>query len=173
MIRNEKWLPIIDESGLVYGKIAYSQSLQMKNQYLHPVIRIALIRNGKIFLREKENVEMDNKSCLDYPFERHVFYKETVDKALTKTLLSNGSKPDIKCNYLFHYVHRSKEMQRMVYFYICNICNDSLLKKINQNGGKWWTSKQIKDNLNTGLFSTFFENEFEFLESTVLAIDKP
>ncbi|MDR2622827.1 MAG: hypothetical protein LBC48_09700 [Dysgonamonadaceae bacterium] len=172
MLHNEKWLPIINESGTVYGKIAYSQSLQMKNKYLHPIIRIALIHNGKIFLREKENTKENDKPCLDYPFERYIFYKETVDKAVIKTLQANGSKPDVNCNYLFHYIHRSKEIQRIVYLYICNIRNNSLLEKINQNGGKWWTSKQIKDNLNTGLFSVFFENEFEFLESTVLAFDK-
>ncbi|GHT63364.1 hypothetical protein AGMMS50239_19160 [Bacteroidia bacterium] len=172
MIHNEKWLPIIDESGKVYGKIAYSQSMQMKNQYLHPIVRIALVHNGKIFLREKENGEANDKSCLDYPFERSVFYKETIDKAVTKTFQSNGSKTDINCNYLFRYVHRNEEMHRMVYFYVCNIREDSLLEKINQSNGKWWTSKQIKENLKTGLFSDFFENEFEFLDSTVLAIDK-
>ncbi|MDR2692417.1 MAG: hypothetical protein LBB73_09075, partial [Dysgonamonadaceae bacterium] len=76
MIRDEKWLPIINKSGIVYGKIAYSQSIQMKSQYLHPIVRIALIHNGKIFLREKESLEANNKSYLDYPFERHVLYKE-------------------------------------------------------------------------------------------------
>jgi hypothetical protein len=153
---------------MVYGKIAYSQSRQMKNQYLHPIIRIALIHNGKIFLMEKENLEANNRSCLDYPFERHILYKEPIDKAIRKTFQSGDSKADISCNYLFRYIHHSNEIRRLVYFYICNIRNDNLLNKINLNDGKWWTSKQIKENLNTGLFSALFEKEFEFLESTVL-----
>jgi len=172
-LRNEKWLPIIDESGTVYGKITHSQSIDKKNEYLHPIIRIALIHKGKLFLSGKENIEANNKPCLDYPFERHVLYKETIDEAVIKTLESNGSKPELNCNcnYLFHYIHRSEEMHRLVYFYICNIRDDSLLEKLNLSTGKWWMRKQIKENLNTGLFSAFFENEFEFLDSTVLAID--
>jgi hypothetical protein len=174
LLRNEKWLPVIDESGTVYGKIAYSQSIGKKNEYLHPIVRIALIHKGKLFLCGKENIETNDKSCLDYPFERHVLYKETVDEALTKTLELNGSEPDMNgnCNYLFHYIHRSEEMQRLVYFYVCNIRDNSLLEKLNLNNGKWWTCKQIKENLKTGLFSAFFENEFEFLNSTVLTVDK-
>ncbi|MDR0547209.1 MAG: hypothetical protein LBG77_06475 [Dysgonamonadaceae bacterium] len=170
MKRSEKWLPIINESGTVYGKIAYSQSIQMKNQYLHPVIRIALVHNGKIFLREKENLEANNKPCLDYPFERHILYNETMDKAVAKTVQSAGFHADINCNYLFRYVHRNEKMQRLVYFYICNIRSNSLLERLNLNSGKWWTCKQIKDNLDSGLFSGFFEKEFEFLESTALSV---
>lgn len=171
---NEKWLPVIDESGTVYGKIAYSQSIRMKNEYLHPIVRIALICKGKLFLCGKENIEMSRPSCLDYPFQRYVLYRETVDEAAVKTFESNDSKQDLNgCyNYFFHYIHRSKELYRMVYFYVCNVRDDSLLKKINLSNGKWWTCKQIKENLKTGLFSDFFENEFEFLHSTILSIDK-
>ena len=173
LLRNEKWLPIINESGTVSGKITYSQSINKKNEYLHPIVRIALIHNGKLFLNEKENIEANNKPCLDYPFERHVLYKETIEEAVVKTLESNGSKPALNhnCNYLFHYIHRSEKIHRLVYFYVCHIHDDSLLKELNLSNGKWWLRKQIKENLNTGLFSAFFENEFEFLDSTVLAIN--
>jgi len=170
---NKKWLPIINESGTVYGKITYSQSIRKKNKCLHPIVRIALIHNGKIFLSEKKDIETNKITCLDYPFERHILYKETLDEAVAKTIASNGSQSDLfsDCTYLFHYIHRSEKIDRLVYFYICHIHNDSLLKKLNLNKGKWWMHKQIKENLNTGLFSLFFENEFKFLESTVLAID--
>jgi len=173
LLHNEKWLPIIDESGTVHGKITYSQSINRKNAYLHPIVRIALIHKGRLFLNEKENMEANNKLCLDYPLERHVLYKETLDEAVTKTLESKGynSELNCRCNYLFHYIHRSEKINRLVYFYICHIHDDSLLKKINLSTGKWWMRKQIKENLNTGLFSDFFEEEFEFLDSTVLAIE--
>ena len=173
LLRNEKWLPIITESGTVSGKITYSQSINKKNEYLHPIVRIALIHEGKLFLSEKENIEANNKLCLDYLFERHILYKETIDEAVAKTLESNGSEPELNCNcnYLFHYIHRSEEIHRLVYFYVCHIHDDSLLEKLNLNTGKWWMCKQIKENLNTGLFSALFENEFEFLDSTILAID--
>jgi len=172
LLRNEKWLPVINESGTVSGKITYNQSNNKKNEYLLPIIRIALIHNGKLFLCEKKNIGTNDKPLLDYPFERHIFYKETVDEAVVKTFESIGSKSDLirHCNYLFHYIFHSEKIRRLVYFYICNIHEDSLLKKINLSNGKWWTPQQIRENLNTNLFSPFFENEFEFLDSTVLAV---
>jgi len=171
--RNKIWLPIINESGTVFGKITYGKSLARKNKFLHPIVRIALIHNGRIFLCEKKDIETHKTNCLDYPFERHVLYKETLDAAVEKTFESNGSKQDLlpNCTYLFHYIFRSEKIERLVFFYVCYIHDDSSLKKINLCKGKWWMHKQIKENLNTGLFSLFFENEFKFLESTVLAID--
>lgn len=173
LLRNEKWLPIINESGTVYGKITYSQSISKKNKYLHPIVRIALIHNGKIFLSEKKNIVTNIKTYLDYPFQRHVFYKESLEDALTKTFESIESESDLNrnCAYLFHYIHHSEKINRLVYFYLCPIHDDSLLKKINTSNGEWWNSRQIKENLNTGLFSPFFENEFKFLDSTVLTFD--
>ena len=134
LLRNEKWLPIINESGTVSGKITYNQSINKNNEYLHPIVRIALIHKGKLFLNTKENIEANNNPCLDYPFERHILYKETIDEAVMKTLESNGSKPELNCNcnYLFHYIHHSEKIHRLVYFYVCHIHDDSLLEKINQ-----------------------------------------
>ena len=169
---NKKWLPIIDESGTVSGKINYNQSINNKNEYLLPIIRIALIHNKKLFLVEKKNIEADNKPCLDYPFERLVFHKETIEEAVEKTIKSTHSKSDLNhnCIYLFHYIHQSEKIRRLVFFYVCHIHDDSLLKKINLNNGKWWTREQIKENLNTNLFSAFLKDEFQFLDSTVLAV---
>jgi hypothetical protein len=171
--RKENLLPIVDESGAVFGKITYNQSIKEKNEYVHPIVRIALIHKGKLFLSAKENIEADNKLCLDYPFERHILYKETIDKTVAKTLEPTGFKFYLthNCKYLFHYMYRSEKIHRLVYFYFCNLRDDSLLKKLNLSNGKWWIRKQIKENLNTGLFSSLFENEFEFLDSTLLAID--
>lgn len=168
-LRNEKWLPIIDESGTVSGKITYSQSINKKREYLLPIVRIALIHNGKLFLSEKKNIEANNKLCLDYPFERPVLYKETVDETAVKTIKSTDLIHN--CNYLFHYTHHSEKTHLLIYFYVCHIHDDSLLEKLNLNNGKWWTRKQIKESLNTSLFSAFFKDEFEFLDSTVLAVD--
>ena len=167
-IYHEKWLPIINEAGTVFGKIAYSQSISEKDEWLHPIIRIAFIHNGMLFLTKKKDIETNNKPCLDYPFERYILYKETIEEAVEKTIKSAALAHN--CNYLFHYIHHSEKIHRLVYFYVCHIHNNDLLGKINISKGRWWTPKQIKENLSTSLFSAFFKNEFEFLDSTVLTV---
>jgi hypothetical protein len=57
----------------------------------------------------------------------------------------------------------------MIYLYICNIAHETQLGQNFLNGGKWWTPKQISENLSSGIFSNLFENEYNLVSSTVLA----
>ena len=42
------------------------------------------------------------------------------------------------------------------------------MDQIKQPNGKLWTSKQIEENLGSGVFSEYFEQEFAYLQNTVL-----
>jgi hypothetical protein len=49
--------------------------------------------------------------------------------------------------------------------------NEKEFDRVKSPDGKLWTTAQIKENLGTGLFSDHFEEEFEYLENTVLFAD--
>jgi hypothetical protein len=168
-MRKEKFLPVVDELGTVHGKIAYS--LSKDNKYMHPVIRIILVYKGRLFLKEQQSDEL-NTQCIDYPFERYMRYGETLEEAALETLKEGGADKSLPHHYIFHHVHRDESTNRLIYLYICNIQDENLLQKLNLSNGKWWMSKQIIDNLHTGLFSNSFEKEFEFVNKTVLMAEK-
>lgn len=42
------------------------------------------------------------------------------------------------------------------------------MNEIKYPRGKLWTTKQIEDNLNSGIFSEYFNEEFAYLQNTVL-----
>ena len=42
------------------------------------------------------------------------------------------------------------------------------MEYIKTTKGKLWTSKQIEENLNQGIFSDYFAQEFEYLQNTIL-----
>jgi hypothetical protein len=164
-IRTEEWLPIVDESGAVHGKVALSVSLH-EDTYLHPIIRIVLIHKGMLFLKPKTN----ESGLLDYPFERYLRFQETLEDGVREAFITNGETADLPARFMFRYVY--KETNRMVYLYACNITDEEALNTLHLEEGKWWTGKQIEDNLNTGLFSSYFEKEYEFLSTTILMADR-
>jgi hypothetical protein len=168
-MRKEKFLPVVDESGTVHGKIAYS--LSKDNKYMHPVIRIILVYKGRLFLKER-NSDIIDSQCIDYPFERYMRYGETLEEAALETLKEGGADKSLPHHYIFRHIHRDESANRLIYLYISNIQDEESLQKIDLSNGKWWMSKQIIDNLHTGLFSDHFEKEFEFVNKTVLMAEK-
>jgi hypothetical protein len=168
---SEMWLPVIDEKGVVHGKIALSISQSYKNKYLHPFIRIALIHKGKLFLKNKQSLD-GKENQLDHPFETHLKYKESLEEGVKRAFKETRYPDTLLSHYLFRYVFKNEETNRLIYVYVANAHSDLTTEQLPSDDGKWWTCKQIDENLNTGLFSECFEKEYELLNNTVLLADK-
>jgi hypothetical protein len=169
---SEEWLPVVDEMGIVHGKVASSISKSSGNKYLHPVVRISLIYNGMIFLREKPALSAGAMTELDYPFETYLKYKETLEKGVIRAFEENGGHKSLPAHYLLRYVFKDIKTSRLIYLYISNMQNINDLPP-DFNRGKWWTRKQIEENLGKGFFSSCFEKEFELLSNTILSAGRP
>ena len=48
------------------------------------------------------------------------------------------------------------------------IRSEKMMNIVKREGGKLWTGKQIEENMGKGLFSEYFEQEFNYLQNTVL-----
>ncbi|MDR0834920.1 MAG: hypothetical protein LBN93_12210 [Candidatus Symbiothrix sp.] len=167
-LRTETWLPIVHTDGSVHGKIAASVAQECTIKYLHPVIRIALIHNGMLFLKERP----DSDRQLDFPVERHLRYGESLEEGVKKAFLTHAGTSGLPANFMFRYEYKVPPTHRLIYLYACNIVNKNQLDELHLGEGKWWTVKQIEDNLGSTIFSPYFEEEFEFLDSTVLMVDR-
>ena len=163
LLPHEDWLPIVTETGAVRGKIAASISKEMGNKYLHPVIRIALVHKGKLYLKERK----DNGG-LDYPFESDILFGEILEQAVDRIFVESGESKDFPAHFFFRHVVKDEKVNRLVYLYTCTIRDEETFQKLQLKSGKWWTSRQIEENLNAGIFSEYFENEYELLNNTVL-----
>ena len=54
------------------------------------------------------------------------------------------------------------------HMYVMCVRSEKVMDQIKQPNGKLWTSKQIEENLGSGVFSEYFEQEFAYLQNTVL-----
>lgn len=164
---NEEWLPVITETGDVTGRMAKSVTKDMKNKFMHPVVRVALMNNGSIYLKARDKRRVLNPGKLDYPFEEYMEYKGELDKAVRESLGKECGNDNLPVRFLLKYTFENEVTKRLIFLYASEI-DDATFNSINLQGGKLWTSAQIEDNMGSDIFSECFELEFEYLKNTLL-----
>jgi hypothetical protein len=169
---NEDWLPVVTEKGEVTGRVAKSVTKDMKNKFMHPVVRVALMHNGGIYLKERDKRRVLNPGKLDYPFEEYMEFKDELDKAVKESLGKECGNENIPVRFLLKYTFENEVTKRLIFLYVAEIDDDFMFNSLNLQGGKLWTSAQIEDNMGSDIFSECLELEFEYLKNTLLLVQQ-
>ncbi len=172
-LRNEDWLPVINEAGDVKGRVAKSVTQQLKNRHLHPVVRIALINKGKLYLSHRPDDRILNPGLLDYPFEKYMRYSHDIGKTVENIISSVTGRKEMPYQFILKYGFENDYTRRLVLLYVSVINDDDKFASLKLPEGKLWTVGQIEENRGKGLFSETFEQEFEYLKNTILFQDFP
>lgn len=167
-LNEEEWLPVVAESGQVMGRVAKSVTIASKNKYLHPVVRIALINKGRLYLTHRSEDKILSPGMLDYPFEKYLKYQNDIEQTISNLLTSSIGDTEIPLQFMLKYVFENDITKRLVLLYASVVDDDELFNSLSLEGGKLWTIKQIEENQGKDLFSEPFELEFEYLKNTVL-----
>jgi hypothetical protein len=171
---NEEWLAVVDEKGKVIGKIAKSETAKMGNKYLHPMVRIAVAYNGRLFLAPRPEKLLLDPGSMDHPFEKYVKYEHTLDEAAANLLkIYNLRTQDLKPRFSIKYLFENEKTRRLIFLYTIEAYDESIFNRQKFPNGKFWTQKQIEDNIGAGFFSECFEKEYEYLKNTLLLFCSP
>lgn len=166
-LQREEWLPIVTERGEVTGKIAKKISLEMKNHFLHPVVRIALIANNKVFLQERRADDILDPNKLDHPFEKYMLFKHDINLAarncMANMLYNNEIEGNLK--FILKYVFNDNETKRLIFFFTMKIKDEDSIIRTKLMHGKFWSIKQIEDELSDKTFSQCFELEYSYIKN--------
>jgi hypothetical protein len=164
----EEWLPVVTEKGDVTGKVAKSITKVLKNKFMHPVVRVALIYKGWIYLQARDHDRLLNPGKLDYPFEKYMQFNDKVEQTLRESIRKKCGGNDIPLRFLLKYTFENEITKRLVFLYVSDIEDEKIFNSLRLEGGKLWPVSQIEDNTGTGIFSECFELEYEYLKNTVL-----
>lgn len=168
-LEKEEWIPIVNERGEVTGKIAKSVSLNMKNRFLHPVVRVALISNSKVYLQERPANDVLSPGKLDYPFEKYMLFKHEINLAARNSIIRMiGEEKDFNLKFVLKYVFENDNTKRLNFLFVVNVDSEEEIKREGKMSGKFWSIKQIEDSFADEIFSECFELEFEYLKNMVL-----
>lgn len=162
-------IPVLNENGEVVDKKYSFEAHYYKNRYLNPVIRIAVISKGMLFLSRRSEKFSFNPEKIDLPMESYLKYEEKQEDGVKRILEKHfpqeeGLDPRFSIKYRF----KNEETNRLVYLYILYVEDDSLLCTPRFQDGKLWTFQQIESNLNKNYFGDCFESEYEQLKDAVL-----
>lgn len=170
-LKEEEWLPVVSEQGNVQGRVALSVSLDLKNKFLHPFIRIALIHDGKVYLKERDASRILDPGKLDYPFEGFMQYNHNLDDAIANMIKEEIKTDNLPVRFLLKYVFENENTKRLIFLYVSVISSEEAFNALNLKDGKLWTQAQIEENIGSDIFCECFELEFEYLKNTVLMFD--
>lgn len=165
--------PILNEKGDVIDKKYSFETYFYKNHFINPVIRIAVISNGMLFLsRRPENVCF-NPYKIDLPMECYLLYEENLEEGVSRTMKEVfPDNAELEPRFSLKYRFKNDETNRLIYLYILYIEDDSLLSSPRFHDGKLWTFQQIETNLGKNYFGECFENEYEQLKDAALIIEE-
>ena len=168
-LRQEDWIPIVNEKGDVTGRIAKSVSLQMKNKFLHPVVRVALVCNGKIYLRNRGGADVLDPDSFDHPFENYMLFEHEIDHTVKNSIFQTLG-TELPFRFLLKYTFENKNTKRLIFLFASVLKDESELEELNLLHGKLWTPKQIDNDFgDDSKFSECFQLEYEYLKNTVIA----
>jgi len=171
-LRREEWLPIVTEKGEVTGKIAKSMSFKMDNKFLHPVVRIALVYDGQIYLQKRNANDILDPKALDHPFEKYILFKHEINIAARNSIVKMIGK-DLPIHFLLKYTFENEKTKRLIFLFVARLKDESDLEDTKSLIGKFWTTKQIEADFGDDtMFSECFQLEYEYLKNTVLAPDE-
>jgi hypothetical protein len=162
-------VPILNDKGEVIDKKYSFETYYYKNQYINPVIRIAVISKGMLFLSRRSEKVSFNPSKIDLPMECYLRYEESLEEGVNRIMRRKfPQEAELEPRFSIKYRFKNKDTNRLIYLYILYVDDDSLLYSPRFRDGKLWTFQQIETNLGKNFFGECFENEYDQLKQAAL-----
>jgi len=166
-LSEEEFLPVVDVKGAVVGKMVKSEMGVSAEKQLHPIVRMYFIDDDSIFLQKENFCEPRNIDFWDASADTHVYYGESMEDALRRSVGCMCYNEDISPAFLLKYVYKTEQEEHLVFLYYVKHASQIEMAKQTDFFGKFWPLWQIEANLGQGVFSPQFEMEYEYFKNTV------
>lgn len=173
VMKHTVFVPIVNKKGDVTGKAIASEAINRKNDYINPVIRIAVASHGMLFLLPRTQCTILEEGKIDLLMEGYLLYGESLEQGVSRILrqvLPTAPLSNLHFNFKYHF--ENEKTNRLDYLFLLDLDDDSILCNESFKGGKLWTFQQIEHNLNCNFFSQCFEYEYEHLKSIINTREK-
>lgn len=167
-LQKEMWIPVLNEKSKVVGCIARSVSRTVPKKYYHPIVRIAVVYQGMLYLTQRGKDEFVSPNTQDYPFYNYVLFRHSIKNTVKETLGSLAKDRSVQPRFLIRYTFEDEKVKHLVSLHVICLHTEEQMNQCKNRHGKLWTVKQIQDNLKSKIFSEYFEIEFPYLQNTIL-----
>ena len=162
-------LPIVEESGLVIGQASRENCHTLPQKLLHPVVHLHILdRFGNIYLQKRSATKNLYPLMWDTAVGGHVIYGELAQEALYREAEEELALKEFNPTYLETYLYECNLFREMscVYAAIGNF--SPIPQEAEVAEGKWWSMADVRKAIGKGVFTPFFEYEFQRIEPSLL-----
>lgn len=156
---NQKELfPVVDASGRVVGSATRGEC-HGGSMLLHPVVHLHVFNSrGGLYLQRRPLWKDIQPGRWDTAVGGHVDYGETIDEALRREVREELGITDFQPEQVAVYEFRSERERELVHVFRA-VYDGEVHPSAELDGGRFWSPREILDNLGRGVFTPNFEGE--------------
>ncbi len=161
---SEEWVPLVNDKGEITGKAPRSQ-VHNGSKLLHPVVHLHVISSNKaILLQKRPETKQIQPGKWDTAVGGHISAGETLEQALKKEAFEELSMQNFSAKLQRIYKWESEIETELVYVFTTFDSKHFEIRSDEVDEAKFWTQKQIENQIGQGVFTPNFEYEFKLLK---------
>lgn len=150
--------PVVDPSGRVVGRATRGEC-HNGSMLLHPVVHLHVFNSrGELYLQRRPLWKDIQPGRWDTAVGGHVDYGESVGEALRREVREELGIVDFRPEAVAVYEFRSDRERELVHVYR-TVYDGEVHPSDELDGGRFWTPREIRENLGKGVFTPNFEGE--------------
>ncbi|KAA6350766.1 Nudix hydrolase [termite gut metagenome] len=159
-------LPLVDEQGNITGSATRGEC-HSGSKLLHPVVHLHVFNSqGKLYLQKRPAWKDIQPDKWDTAVGGHIDLGEDTETALKREAREELNITDFTPKFLTNYIFESEYERELIFAY--KTIYDGVINPTDElDDGRFWTMQEIKDNMETGVFTPNFENELKKLFSNL------
>ena len=166
---NQEMFPVVDEEGNITGAATRGEC-HNGSRLLHPVVHLHVFnRQGQLYLQKRPAWKDIQPNRWDTAVGGHVDLGESVEQALRREAQEELGITDFTPERLEHYVFDSVRERELVFVHTTTYDGD-IHPSDELDGGCFWSTEEIKENLGKGIFTPNFEGEIERVQALSIRI---
>ncbi len=164
---DEEWLPIVNEKGVIIGKAPRSVC-HRGEKLLHPVIHLHVLNAQKhVYLQKRPMNKLVQPGKWDTAVGGHISVGESLETALKREAWEEIGLKEFSARLVKTYKWETEIEAELVYSFVSYDFKSIHLHSDEVEEGRFWTTKQIENNMGKGVFTPNFEYEYQLLKGEI------